>query len=56
MVVLLLLTHIFFSITAPFKWLAVVWCAGYFITFIGTITLGIVAWWQNEKIRAEANK
>lgn len=43
---LLLITHVLFRIPAPFPWLEHVWEAGDFITFVGTIVLGYVAYWQ----------
>lgn len=46
---LLIIVHVLFSIPAPFPWLEHVWEAGDLITFIGTITLGYVAYWQTYK-------
>jgi len=41
--------QILFSIPAPCKWLEAVWDAGDFISFVGTISLGIVAVYQTRK-------
>lgn len=41
--------QILFSIPAPRKWLEAVWDAGDFISFVGTIFLGIVAVYQTRK-------
>jgi len=46
-VLFLIATHILFKIDAPWEWLIPVWEADSFITFIGTITLGLVAIYQN---------
>jgi hypothetical protein len=42
----LLVVHVLFRIPAPFLWLEAVWEAGDLIAFVGTITLGFVAYWQ----------
>lgn len=44
----LLGTQILFSIPAPVSWLAAVWDAGDLISFVGTITLGIIAIGQTD--------
>ncbi len=41
--------QILFSIPAPCKWLDAVWGAGDFISFVGTISLGLVAVYQTKK-------
>lgn len=43
---LLIITHVIFKIPAPFSWLEHVWGAGDLLTFVGTIVLGYVAYWQ----------
>jgi len=43
---LLLITHILFKTPAPFPWLEHVWDAGDFLSFIGTMVLGYVAFTQ----------
>jgi hypothetical protein len=48
-IVFLLITHILFTIPAPFSWLEHMWEAGDLITFVGTIVLGYVAYWQTNK-------
>ncbi len=41
--------QILFSIPAPCKWLEAVWEAGDFISFVGTISLGLVTVYQTKK-------
>ena len=48
-IIFLLGVQVLFSIPAPCKWLDAVWDAGDFISFIGTISLGLVANYQTKK-------
>jgi len=48
-IVFLVITQVAFRISAPTIWLEAVWEADGFITFTGTIVLGIVAIYQNIK-------
>ena len=43
---LLIIVHTLFRTPAPYPWLEHVWGAGDFITFVGTMVLGYVAYWQ----------
>lgn len=45
----LIIVHVLFMIPAPFFWLEHVWEAGDLLTFVGTIVLGFVAYWQTNK-------
>jgi len=56
MIGFLAITQILFSIQAPCKWLEAVWGAGDFIAFIGTVTLGIVAWLQSKMANETSQK
>lgn len=47
-VIFLIGVQVLFSIPAPCKWLEAVWGAGDFISFIGTISLGLVAIYQTK--------
>lgn len=47
-VIFLIGVQVLFSIPAPCKWLDVVWDAGDFISFVGTISLGLVAIYQTK--------
>ncbi|MCL1806782.1 MAG: hypothetical protein FWG31_03665 [Oscillospiraceae bacterium] len=48
-VALLVIVHVLFKISTPFSLLEPAWGAGDLITFVGTITLGYVAYWQTYK-------
>lgn len=52
----LLIVHILFSIPAPCKWLEAVWEAGDFISFVGTMVLGCVAYHQAEQANKMSEK
>lgn len=47
-VIFLIGVQVLFSIPAPCKWLDAVWDAGDFISFVGTISLGLVAIYQTK--------
>lgn len=46
---ILIIAQILFKIPAPCKWLEAVWSAGDFITFCGTVGLGVVTCTQTQK-------
>lgn len=48
-VIFLFVIQILFSIPAPCKWLEPVWEAGNFISFVGTVSLGLVTVYQTNK-------
>lgn len=48
-ILFLIVVQILFSIPAPCKWLDAVWEAGDFISFAGTIVLGLVSVYQTKK-------
>lgn len=50
-ILFLLLVHIAYKIPAPCEWLSYEWEAGELITFVGTITLGYLAYWQNQNFK-----
>ncbi|MGB4658920.1 MAG: hypothetical protein WBI07_07065 [Mobilitalea sp.] len=54
-IVFLIVVQILFNVKAPCKIFDAVWSAGDLLTFVGTITLGILAYWQNEKLRDQNN-
>lgn len=51
-----LIIHILFSITAPCDFLEGEWGAGDILTYVSTIALGILAVWQNQKFKEDADK
>lgn len=51
-----LVIHILFSITAPCDFLEGEWGAGDILTYVSTIALGILAVWQNQKFKEDADK
>ncbi len=53
---LLITVHILFTISAPFPWLEHVWGAGDLITFVGTIVLGYVAYWQTNNANETSDR
>lgn len=48
--------HFLFSIEAPYKWLIPNWSAGDILTFIGTVSLGLLAIWQNNNLQKTNEK
>lgn len=48
-IIFLLVVQILFSVPAPNKWLEAAWGAGDFISFVGTVSLGLVAVYQTKK-------
>lgn len=48
--------HVAFNITAPAKFLESVWSAGDILTYTSTIALGLLAFWQNQKLYEESYK
>ena len=47
--------HICFSIPAPVKWFEATWDAGDVLSYASTIPLGLLAMWQNQKFKEEAD-
>jgi hypothetical protein len=52
----LIATHVLYRIPAPCYWLETDWEAGDLLTFVGTIVLGYVAYWQNKLANEQADK
>ena len=48
--------HVAFKITAPIKFLEAVWSAGDILTYTSTIALGLLAFWQNQRLYQESYK
>lgn len=48
-----LVIHCLFSITAPNEWFEAKWGAGDILTFVSTVSLGLLAVWQNKKFKEE---
>lgn len=45
--------HIAFHINAPVKWLVAKWTPGDILTYVGTVSLGLLAFWQNKRFKEE---
>lgn len=45
--------HIAFCIDAPVKWLVAKWTPGDMLTYAGTVSLGLLAFWQNKRFKEE---
>lgn len=55
-IVVALMVHCLFRIPAPFDFWEAQWTAGEILTYISTISLGLLAFWQNQKIQEEQRK
>lgn len=51
----LIVIHFLFHLDAP-EWLQAKWTAGEILTYASTVSLGLLALWQNQKIQEEQNK
>lgn len=51
-----IIIHILFSIEADTKYLEARWSAGDLLSYIGTVTLGFLALWQNKKMQENNDK
>ena len=45
--------HAAFSVPAPSAWLVAKWSPGDILTYIGTVSLGLLAVWQNNRFKKE---
>lgn len=45
--------HMAFSVTAPTAWLTAKWSPGDILTYVGTVSLGLLAVWQNNRFKEE---
>ena len=45
--------HIAFSYSAPCEWVRAKWGAGEILTYVSTVSLGLLAVWQNKKFKEE---
>lgn len=52
-IVFAILVHITFYIAAPTKWLVAKWAPGDILTYVGTVSLGLLAVWQNSRFKEE---
>ena len=50
------ITHCLFSEPAPNEWFEAKWGAGDILTYVSTISLGLLAVWQNNKFKEESDK
>lgn len=48
--------HFAFKISAPYKSMEAVWSAGDILTYVSTISLGLFAMWQNQKMAYDSEK
>lgn len=51
-----ILVHVCFYFTAPTDWLVAKWGAGEILAYVGTVSLGLVTVWQNERFKVENDK
>ena len=51
-ILFLLLVHVLFSIYTTHNWLQAKWTAGELLTYVGTVSLGILSLWQNKQLQA----
>lgn len=45
--------HAVFSVPAPSAWLVAKWSPGDILTYVGTVSLGLLAVWQNNRFKEE---
>lgn len=55
-IVFALIVHFAFSVKAPFDWLIAKWSPGDILTYVGTVSLGLLAVWQNKQFKQENDK
>lgn len=48
--------HCLFSTPAPNEWIEAKWSAGEVLTYVSTISLGLLAVWQNKRFKEENDK
>jgi len=48
--------HVLFSLYPSNDWLIAKWTAGEILTYASTVSLGLLAVWQNRKIQSENDK
>lgn len=51
-----LIIHICFKIEVRYKWFIVKWTAGDIMTYISTVSLGLLAVWQNKKYKEQSEE
>lgn len=55
-IIFAVIIHCTFSIPAPNEWFEAKWGAGELLTYVSTITLGLLAVWQNKRFKEENDK
>lgn len=55
-IVFAFITHCFFSEPAQNEWFEAKWGAGDILTYVSTISLGLLAVWQNKKFKEESDE
>ena len=55
-VIYAVVVHVLFHIQAPIEWMSAKWSAGEIMTYASTVSLGLLAVWQNRKIKEENDK
>lgn len=48
-----ILVHIAFHNDAPYTWMIAKWAPGDILTYVGTVSLGLLAVWQNQQFKKE---
>lgn len=51
-----LIVHCLFSIYPTNQWFIAKWSAGEILTYVSTVSLGLLAVWQNKKMQEENDK
>ena len=52
-IVFAIAVHVAFSVAAPTAWLVAKWSPGDILTYVGTVSLGLLAVWQNNRFKEE---
>lgn len=52
-VIFAVVVHVAFSVAAPTAWLVAKWSPGDILTYVGTVSLGLLAVWQNNRFKEE---
>jgi len=52
-IIFAVVVHAVFSVPAPSAWLVAKWSPGDILTYVGTVSLGLLAVWQNNRFKEE---
>ena len=54
-IIFAVVVHAVFSVPAPSAWLVAKWSPGDILTYVGTVSLGLLAVWQNNRFKEETD-